>query len=204
MVLWVLANSLLNGLISWDKDVFQTLNSKWINPFFDSIFPWLRDPAFWVPLYVFLLAFMIFNFGVKGLWWSLMLICTVAMSDLIGARVFKEDFERLRPCNDPDLFGQVRLLLKNCSTSFSFVSNHAANHFGIATFFVLSFRGLFKYWAYLAYFWGFVVSYAQIYVGAHFPLDVIGGALLGILLGSLTAWIFHRKWGTFNLDNQIS
>jgi undecaprenyl-diphosphatase len=191
-------------LDAWDKWLFVKLNSGWTNPVFDTMLPFFRDSVFWAPLYLFVLVFMAVNYGRKGWWWSLAFICTVALTDMIGARVFKEGFQRIRPCHDPVLANHVRLLLKHCSDSFSFVSNHAANHFGIASFAFLTFRGVFKKWMYLAFVWAFFIAYAQIYVGIHYPLDVLGGAILGIAVGHLTASLFHRKWGYFNLDDQLS
>jgi undecaprenyl-diphosphatase len=112
---------------------------------------------------------------------------------------FKEGFERLRPCQDPDFFMNVRLLLKHCSGSFSFTSNHAANHFGIATFISVTFYSTFRRWIYLSYVWAFFVSYAQVYVGVHYPLDILGGAALGTLAGVFTASVFNNKVGSFAL-----
>jgi undecaprenyl-diphosphatase len=195
--------SLWQRLDEWDKWLFIKLNNQWTNPFFDAILPYFRIPEFWIPLYLFILVFMAVNYGKKGLWWSIAFVCTVAITDMIGARIFKEVVHRLRPCQDPDFSFHVRLLLNGCSGSFSFVSNHAANHFGMATFMVMTFKGIFKRWMYLAYLWAFFVAYAQVYVGVHYPLDVLGGACLGVLAGLLTSWVFHRKWGTFNLDNQL-
>ncbi len=199
----VIAISFCSRLVALDQWLFIKLNSQWTNPFFDAVFPYLRDSVLWVPLYLFTLVFITLNFGKKGLWWSLAFICTVAITDVVGARVFKESFERLRPCRDPEFSFHVRLLLKQCSESFSFVSNHAANHFGIATFAMITFKGIFKKWMYIAYVWAFFISYAQVYVGIHYPLDVVGGALLGIMAGTFTAWIFNKNWGNFQLDNLI-
>lgn len=184
-------------LEEWDKWLFVKLNSQWTNPFFDAVLPFFRNSVFWAPLYIFVAVFMAVNFGKKGLWWSLAFICTIAITDIIGARVLKELFQRARPCQDPEFMGQVRLLLKECSGSFSFVSNHAANHFGISTFAFLTFRGVFKKWMYIAFLWAILIGYAQVYVGVHYPTDVFGGALLGILTGSITAWVFHKKWKNF-------
>jgi membrane-associated phospholipid phosphatase len=195
--------SLWQRLEDWDKWLFIKLNSQWTNPVFDTLLPYFRDPVFWVPVYLFVLVFISLNFGKKGIWWSLAFVCTIAITDLVGARVFKEGFQRLRPCYDPEFSFHVRLLLKQCSSSYSFVSNHAANHFGMATFAVLTFRGIFKKWMYLAYVWAFFIAYAQIYVGVHYPLDILGGAVLGMLAGSLTAWLYHKKWGSFNFDQLL-
>lgn len=195
----LLAISVWHRIDEWDKWLFVKLNSQWTNPVFDAVLPFLRNSVFWAPLYLFVAAFMALNFGKKGLWWSLLFICTVSITDMIGARIFKEIFHRLRPCQDPAFMNHVRLLLKQCSGSFSFVSNHAANHFGLATFTFLTFKGFFKKWMYLAYVWAFFIAYAQIYVGVHYPLDVLGGAILGMIIGSLTARLFDKKWGHFKL-----
>jgi undecaprenyl-diphosphatase len=144
-------------------------------------------------------VFIVINYGTKGWWWCLLFLCTIAVADMVGARIFKVGFERLRPCQDPDFLMDVRLLLKHCSGSFSFISNHAANHFGIATFISVTFYANFKKWIYLSYAWAFLVAYAQVYVGVHYPLDVLGGAALGTAAGVFTALIFKNKWGSFVL-----
>ena len=199
-----LSISFWQQLEEWDKWLFLKINNQWTNPFFDFILPYFRDSVFWAPLYLFVVVFMMVNFGQKGMWWSLAFLGTVIMADTIGAKVFKEGFERLRPCNDPDFYNNVRLLLKRCAGGYSFTSNHAANHFGLASFVVFTFRSVFKSWIYLAYLWAFSVSYAQIYVGVHYPTDIMGGALLGFLSGAFFAWLFRKKEGTFNLDNIIT
>lgn len=191
--------SLWQQLDALDKRLFLQLNSDWTNPVFDLVLPYFRDSVFWAPLYLFLIAFMLLNWGKKGLWWSIALLCTLAITDMVGAKVFKEGFQRLRPCNDPAFFQQVRLLVRHCSGGYSFTSNHAANHFGIATFVSITMYPTFKRWIYLFYLWAFFISYAQVYVGVHYPLDVLGGGLLGGLAGLLTASVFTQKAGTINL-----
>lgn len=196
----MLAISIWRQLDEWDKWLFIKLNSQCTNSFFDAVLPFFRNSVFWAPLYIFIAAFIAYNFGRKGLWWAVFFICTIAITDLIGARILKQLIQRPRPCQDPLFLNHVRLLLNQCSGSFSFVSNHAANHFGMASFAFFTFKGVFKKWMYLAYLWAFFISYAQIYVGVHYPLDVAGGALLGIATGSTTAWAFHKKWGSLNLN----
>lgn len=186
-------------LVNWDKHLFQQLNSGWTNPVFDFILPYFRDPVFWAPLYLLMVSFMLLNYGKKGFWWSIAFLCTLAITDMVGHRVFKEGFERLRPCRDPEFFHNVRLLVRTCSGGFSFTSNHAANHFGVATFVSATMYPTFKRWIYLFYLWAFLVSYAQIYVGVHYPGDILGGALLGVLAGLLTATFFNNKSGTIKL-----
>jgi undecaprenyl-diphosphatase len=200
----MLSVSLWQTLEEWDRWLFIKINNQWTNPVFDTVLPYFRDSVFWAPLYLFILVFITLNYGIKGLWWAIAFVCTVALTDIIGARVFKVMVHRLRPCQDPEFIPYVRLLLKYCSGSFSFVSNHAANHFGIATFAYLTFKGTFKKWMYLAYIWAFFIAYAQVYVGVHYPFDTLGGGVLGVLAGLLTSWLYHKRWGRLNLDNQVS
>ena len=196
-----LAFSFWQQLEQWDQWLFIKLNSTFTNPVFDFILPYFRDSVFWAPLYIFIMGFIFINYGKKGVWWAVAFLCTVAIADIVSSRFFKEFFERLRPCQDPVFQQNVRLLVKHCSGGFSFTSSHAANHFGIATFVSLTFYPAFGRWIYLYYLWAIFISYAQIYVGVHYPLDVAGGAAVGTLAGLLTARIFNNKWGSFTLGN---
>ncbi|MBI1343748.1 MAG: phosphatase PAP2 family protein [Terrimonas sp.] len=186
---------MISQLIKWDQWLFSQINSHLTNPWLDMVLPYLRNSVFWTPLYLFLIVFFPMNFKKKGWWWVLVFICTVALTDMISSRLFKEYFERLRPCNDPALVGHMRLLLKNCSGGFSFTSSHAANHFGMAAFFYYSTRSFLKHWSFLAFAWAFVICYAQVYVGVHYPLDILGGALIGLGVGTLTALFFNKMFG---------
>ena len=193
--------SFWHQLIKWDQDLFKKLNSEWINPFFDVIMPFLRNPSHWAPLYIFLVAFVIINFKTKGIWWCFLLITTVALTDMTGTYLFKHSFQRLRPCNDPGLYDQVRLLLKHCG-GYSFVSNHAANHFGIAVFFFVTMRSIVNYWVWVGLAWAFLIAYSQIYVGVHYPSDVLCGALIGVLAGITTGTLFNKRFGFAIFDHQ--
>jgi undecaprenyl-diphosphatase len=164
--------------------------------------PFLRNSTHWIPLYLFLLVFMLINFRIKGLWWAVFFLSTVALTDMIGQNAFKIQFERDRPCNDPMLLEHVRLLVKNCGNGFSFISNHAANHFGMATFFFITFHHISKIAAWIALAWAFLIAYAQVYCGVHFPLDVICGALLGVALGYITGSFFNKRFGIAIFDDQ--
>ena len=182
-------------LQDWDRSLFLTLNHDLVNPLFDTVLPYFRDSVFWSPLYLFIMAFMMMNFGKKGIWWGISFVATVAIADLLGTYAFKETIQRIRPCNDPVMSEQVRLLLQRCPGGYSFLSNHAANHFGLATFMVLTFKPIFKQWVYLAYLWALLICFAQIYVGVHYPTDIIAGALLGTAAGYLTASVYRHNFG---------
>jgi membrane-associated phospholipid phosphatase len=192
---FLLQSNLWLQLEKLDQWLFIKINSGSANPFFDSLMPFMRYPLNWAPLYLFLGAFALLNYKGKGAWWILFFICTIALTDMTGNHLFKQNFERMRPCRDPDFFYNVRLLVNHCSTGYSFISNHAANHFGLAAFFFLTTKPLLKRWAWIAFAWAVLIAYAQVYVGIHYPFDVMAGALLGLLLGTLTGTIFNKRYG---------
>ena len=182
-------------LVQWDQSLFISINSEWTNPVFDVVLPIMRNSFIWYPVYLFLLIFVLLNFKARGLWWVVFFLSTLALTDMTGTYVFKHVFERLRPCSDPEFFTHVRLLLKQCAGGYSFTSNHAANHFGMATFFFITFRHLFKIWAWIALCWAAAICYSQVYVGVHYPLDVLAGAMLGLAFGITTGTFFNKRFG---------
>jgi undecaprenyl-diphosphatase len=121
-----------------------------------------------------------------------MVVINVALTDQISSSFFKPFFHRLRPCADPTLMHQSRLLLDHCSGGFSFTSSHAANHFGLAMFIVMTLQPLLKNYRYLFLIWAAIISYAQVYVGVHFPLDVFAGAIIGIAVGYLNSKLYTK------------
>jgi undecaprenyl-diphosphatase len=186
----------------WDQWLFIQINNQWTNPVFDTVMPYMRNPVIWAPLYIFLAMFVLLNFKTKGVWWAVLFFSTIALTDLTGTYIFKHNFQRLRPCSDPDFFFHVRLLLNQCQ-GYSFISNHAANHFGMATFLYVTFRHLLKSWIWVPFLWAALIAYSQVYVGIHYPSDVLCGALLGLLFGFFTGTFFNKRFGFANFDNQL-
>lgn len=181
MLLSVESLTFLDKLKVWDKDLFLKINGTWISAVGDFIFPILRFPKTWIPLYVGLFLFMVIKLKWKSWPWVLMALVCILISDQLSSQVLKGYFERLRPCQDfPEM---VRLLVGHCPGNASFPSSHAVNHFAIGIYFMLSLKAYFKKWSYLFVFWALSICYAQVYVGVHFPLDVLGGAVIGILIG---------------------
>lgn len=186
---------MLESIIEKDQELFFQINRYGTNDWLDMVLPMLREPLFWTPLYVFLLAFAFYNFPQKAWSWLLASVITVSMTDSISSKIFKPLIGRLRPCNDPELSDYVRLLVDHCGQNGSFTSSHAANHFGMAMFFFATLQNFTGRYNYLFFIWAFSVCYAQVYVGVHFPLDVIGGAVLGIFIGKITSYFFIKKTG---------
>jgi len=187
--------------VNSDRAIFYTINTGWVNDFFDWLMPIMRNSFTWAPLYCFIILFAIINFKKNGWWWLLFALAIVAVTDLTGARIFKAGFERLRPCSDPEMIGYVRMVLGRCSGGFSFVSNHAINHFGVAAFFFITFRQFFKY-SWVLFFWAAIIGFAQIYVGVHYPFDVLFGTLLGVGIGMAGGALFNKSYGFPIFDAQ--
>ena len=184
----------MNKIVQLDKQFFQLINGKWHNSLFDAVIPFLRNSVSWIPLYLFLLLFAVFNFKKNTCWWIFFAACTVIIANIISSDLIKENFWRVRPCNDPRLADTVRVLVTYRPQSSSFVSSHATNHFAMATFFYLTLNKLSGKWTWLFFFWALSVCYAQVYVGVHFPLDVICGGVIGFVFGYLSARSFNKKY----------
>jgi undecaprenyl-diphosphatase len=185
----------MKQLIQADKALFYLVNGKWHNGFLDAVMPVIRSSQTWVPFYLFLLLFALFNFKKQVWWWAVFAGCTAILSNFISSDLIKENIIRLRPCNDPQLAASVRFLLSYRPQSSSFTSSHAVNHFALATYFYYTLKDHVGKWAWLFFLWAFLIIYAQVYVGVHFPLDVICGALIGIILGYLPARAFNKQYG---------
>ncbi len=186
---------MLEALIEWDKELFLLINRSWSNGVFDVLMPYLREAKLWIPLYVFLVLIVVLRFR-KRFWIPVLgLIIAVSAADRISSGLMKPGFERPRPCHEASLEGRVKVrkLDGNCGGQYGFVSSHAANHFAIACFLVLLFKGKPKNrWFMLLFLWAFAISYAQIYVGVHYPGDVFFGALLGMAIAYGSAYVCRR------------
>lgn len=190
----------LEGILQADQRLFVGINQEWTSSFTDGLFPFLREAEIWVPFYLFLLVFITLNFGKKGWFWSLSLIMTAVVSDLFSSHLMKSLLFRLRPCQDPNLADTIRVLASYCPVSSSFTSSHACNHFALATFIFLTLRHTSRWWG-LVFAWAFLISYAQIYVGVHFPIDVFCGGVLGSGIGYITSRLFRLQFGTLHLPS---
>jgi membrane-associated phospholipid phosphatase len=183
---------MLERLHNWDVYFFYKINTVWTNSFFDHIFPWWRDSTTWYPLYLFLLLFVIINFGWRVWTYILFVALNVTITDQLSSTFFKHWVPRLRPCQDPFMHDAVRMIVNHCSGGNSFPSSHATNHFGAAVFFFCTLKPYIKNYGWLFFFWAATVSYGQIYVGVHYPTDVIGGAIIGSIIGYLMALIYNK------------
>lgn len=186
--------TLSERILHADYWLLLKINQDWHSPWMDSVALLARESTFHIPFYVFLALFMIMNFGTKGTWWVVTALAMAGLSDLLSAQVIKELIYRPRPCRDLVMAHQIRFLARYCGENSSFISSHASNHFAAAMFIYSTLKDLDRKWI-LVFAWAALIAYAQVYVGVHYPSDVICGALFGTLVGYLAAGFFRRRLG---------
>jgi len=194
--------SLHDLLIYWDYTAWYYLNTQWINDVFDVLMPFLRNQWTWAPLYLFLLIFMPANYGRKGWMWCVFFLMAFAIGDFVSASIIKPYYIRLRPCNNPYIKDIVHLLVP-CGSGLSFPSSHATNHFAMGIFSAVSLRKKAKWIWPIALLWALFIGYAQVYVGVHFPGDVVVGGVLGTLIGLLVGYTYNRVYNRERLSPTI-
>ena len=178
-------------LLQLDEQLFFLINGEWHIAWLDDIMPIWRDKKTWIPLYFLLALFAVIRFKLGGVWWILALMLTAGVADATSSHLIKKNVKRIRPCNDVGIQEDV-VLLAGCGKGYSFTSSHATNHFAVATFIALT-LGLFYSWLRWPFWlWAGSIAYGQVYVGVHYPLDVLVGSLLGLLIGYLGVK-YYRK-----------
>jgi len=166
-------------LEQFDQHLLLLINSS-NSPFWDKVMYSISGKLIWAPLYLAILIFLITKYKRKFLIILIFIILAVALSDQISVLV-KNLTQRLRPCHEPALAGLVHLVNNECGGMFSFVSSHATNSFNVA-FLSLSF--IKKRWYTIAIIlWALIIGYSRVYLGVHYPGDVLCGSILGALIG---------------------
>ena len=176
----------MDTLSTLDSDLFLYLNGLHVG-WMDKVMVLLTDMWAWFPLYLLLIYWAAKQYGKRCWWVFLALGIVVLCSDQLSSNVCKPYFQRLRPCFNPDFEGLLHLPKGLAGGRFGFTSSHAANTFAIASFLAPTLRN-YKPWAgIMLYLWAFISSYTRIYIGYHYPGDILCGAVLGLLVG-LVLW----------------
>jgi undecaprenyl-diphosphatase len=193
---------MIDQLVQFDRDLFFAINHGLSNGFFDWLMPILRDRYTWVLLYLLIIVFSIKNYGKQGFIMILFLAMTFGISDFLSSSVIKPNVQRLRPCNETEIKTNVNNLV-DCGTGYSFPSSHATNHFGIAVFLIMMFYHKWKIILPIGILWATSISFAQIYVGVHYPIDILTGSLLGssIGLGMSKILLSNKSFKTWKSGN---
>lgn len=194
---------MMHFLIVLDRQIFLFFNNTIANPIFDIIFPFITEEKNWIiPGLIALIIFVIVK-KKQAIPVIILIIITFALTDLIAYRFLKPLFGRLRPCNPAYFNNGIHIFLKGGrfffghKSSFAFPSNHAANIFGLATMLTLFYRNRFYYF----YFFALLIGFSRIYIGVHYPLDIFGGAILGISVGGSVYWGY---FGILNFRRKIA
>ena len=176
-----------------DQQLFLFINSL-NSPFFDQVMHAISGKLIWVPLYLAILIYLGITYKRKFLIILIFIILAATLADQSSVLV-KNIVQRLRPCNDPALKGLVHLVNGECGGLFGFVSSHATNSFDVA---FLSLLFIKKRWYTITIIvWALVIGYSRIYLGVHYPGDVICGSLLGAFIG----WSMYQLY--ILTDNKI-
>lgn len=178
-------------ILSWDISLFRFINSELSNPILDTILPIIRNKYTWIPLYIFITSFILFNLKKNGLLLVFMVLLSVGFSDIMSSHLVKKTIKRERPCQSQDLKFDVQLLVR-CGSGYSFTSSHATNHFSIATILFFTLGGIINRWRWLLFLWAALISFAQVYVGVHYPLDILAGGIIGFCLGAVMAEVYFK------------
>ncbi|MCC2546210.1 phosphatase PAP2 family protein [Hymenobacter sp. BT175] len=168
------------------------------SPWLDAVMVFCSERTVWIPAYVVLLGLLVWRYRRRALLLLPLLLLSVGLADVISSRFFKPFFARLRPCHDPELSATLNLV-NGCGGQFGFMSSHAANSFALVAFLWLVLPRRFWWAKVLVLFWAALMSYSRIYLGAHYPSDVLAGAALGSAVAALCAlayeYLARRWWG---------
>ena len=183
-----------------DQQLTLAINSL-NSPFFDVVMFNLSKTFIWVPFYALLMYFLVRQYG-KQIWIKILfLVILVFISDQTSVHWFKNVFERLRPCHNPEIGHLMHLVNGRCGGQFGFISSHATNVFALATFLFFQMRQKYSWIGWL-FLWAGLISYSRVYLGVHYVGDIICGALWGSAVGY---FVFRlEKYTTFLVSKYIS
>lgn len=165
-----------------DTELFLFLNGLHVN-WLDPVMTFISGTITWVPFYVVLLYLVIKNYKRQSIFIIIGIILLIVCSDQVSASIFKPVFERPRPCHNEAIKDLVYLPNGHCGGAYGFISSHACNVFALAVFITHVLKKHYTKIAWLMFIWAAVIAYSRIYMGVHYPGDVIVGAAVGALIG---------------------
>ncbi|UII75211.1 phosphatase PAP2 family protein [Flagellimonas sp. HMM57] len=178
---------MLEEIIRLDKELFLFLNGLGTETW-DGFWLFITHKLSAIPLYALLLFFTFKHFGTKRTVIVLVFVALLITATDQLANFFKYGVQRLRPCHDGDINIMARLVKKSCGGRFGYFSAHASNAMALASFFAVLLSSRIKYLPIFLMVWAILVGYSRIYIGVHFPLDVLTGISIGIIFG----WLFAK------------
>ena len=180
----------METLSRYDSDLFLYLNGLHVD-WMDKVMVLITNMWVWFPLYLLLIYWTVKQYG-RRCWWVFFVVGLVVLcTDQLASHVCKPLFQRLRPCYNTDFQYLIYLPKGLAGGRYGFVSSHAANTFGVATFLTPVLKKYRPWMAIVLFLWAFISSYSRIYIGFHYPGDILCGALLGTLIGLVFWKLFH-------------
>jgi undecaprenyl-diphosphatase len=176
-------------IIEYDHKLFLWLNNLG-NETFDGFWMLMTNKVVNFLIYIIALIYLFKKINVKSLISIILFLCFLILISDQTANLFKNFFERLRPCHDDQISSYVRLVKQNCGGLYSFFSAHASNSFALATFFFFVYNKIIQRKIILFFILALLVSYSRVYIGVHYPLDIISGSFFGFISG----FVFFRFW----------
>lgn len=185
---------MINKLIQYDKELFLFLNNLGTNTW-DGFWMFYTTKFYWIPLYAILLYLIFKTSSRKGFLLTILIVALmVSFTDQV-TNLFKDGFERLRPCYTDDIKNLMRLVKDGCGGKFGYFSGHASNSMSIAVFAGLLLKSSYKYLVFVLLFWAALMAYSRVYIGVHFPLDIISG----MVFGAFSGFTFYKLLSYFKL-----
>ena len=181
---------MVEKILVYERDLFFMLNGS-DSPFLDR-FMWLYSgKAVWLPLAFFILVVLLY----KKKWREsililLAIVLVITFCDQFASHVCKPIFTRFRPTHHPDFMDQVKTVFDYRGGRYGFISSHAANAFGFATFMSLLFR--YRLFTWTIFLWAALTAYTRVYLGVHFISDIVPGAIAGVFFGWLVYWLYVK------------
>lgn len=180
---------MIEKIIALDKELFIYLNGLGSETY-DGLWLIITKQIYWMPLFVFLTYIIYKKIGTKQTLYLLLFVSLLVLFTDQITNLFKHNFQRLRPCNNPEINTFIRVVQQR--TSFSFFSGHASNTMAVTTFLYLIFRNKYKYFG-LLFLWPLIFAYSRIYLGLHYPTDILTGYLFGGMIG----FLFYKLYQFF-------
>lgn len=187
----------MNGLLELDYQLMEWLNTDAF-PFLDRVMWYFSEKLFWIPVYLVLLFALYKKYSTKFFVWVIVFLAlSVLINDQVASGIFKNWVGRFRPSHDPLIEAKLHYSLEPNGQiykggKFGFYSSHAANYAGVAVLFLLWMRPVKRWIVALCILWVLLISYSRIYLGVHFPSDILMGLTMGTLVGFLCFFLWKK------------